>query len=82
MAFKLHPLSAASFSSTPFSFYSAGVISVPESEVAMAARACSRSREHQDRNVGNARLKTGLVLSSSASTPGDFLLLNNALNEI
>ena len=38
MAFKLHPLSAASFSSSPFSFSSAGVIFVPGSEVTMAAQ--------------------------------------------
>lgn len=75
MADKLHPLSAAMFSSAPFSFPSYGVIFVPGSEVARVVQVLFR--EGQECSHENS-----LSLPSSGSTPGDFLLLNNALNDI
>lgn len=42
MAVKLHPLSAALFSSTPFSPPSSGVLFVPGSEVALAVQVLFR----------------------------------------
>lgn len=42
----------------------------------------SRRRDLQDNGARNVQLKTGSPLPYSDSTPGDFLLLNNALNEM
>lgn len=52
MAVKLHPLSAASFPSTPFSFPSSGAIFVRGSEVAMAVQVLFR--EGQECSCGNS----------------------------
>lgn len=79
MASKSHPLSAAPFPSAPFSFSSASLIFFFPLKRGGTSSAQGAEGGH---GAGNAHMKKDSALPSSASTPGDFLLLNNALNEI